>query len=372
MDFELNQEQEALRASARSALERESPATLAREVVEQGTCPDEPFKIAGELGWLATGIPEAVGGLGLGAIELALLCEEHGRALAPGPFLATSSQFVPLVREAGSEAQQRRFLGPVAAGSLAGALGCANRAGGHRRPDEALAAQRDGNGWRLRGSRHWVMNGDSADEIVVVASVAAGDAVGLFVLPAASVETRRVTALDGTRSLCEIEVDGVHIDAERTLGTPGECAPALDRTLDEATAALAIETVGSCEALFEITLEYAKQREQFGQPIGAFQAIQHKFADLFIALEKARATCLFAAMTLAERDPRAPLATSMAKVTAGDCQRLLVKEAIQIHGGVGFTWEQDVHLYAKRIQSSEKLFGTSAEHRARIADLLEI
>jgi alkylation response protein AidB-like acyl-CoA dehydrogenase len=217
-----------------------------------------------------------------------------------------------------------------------------------------------------------VLAADEVDEIAVVAQVEAGDRVGLFVVPAASVKTRRVTALDATRPLCEIDVDGVRVDAARTLGTPGECADALDRTLDEATAALASETVGSCQALFDLTLAYARQREQFDQPIGAFQAIQHKFADLFIAVEKARSTSLFAAMTLAERDERAPLAASMAKVAAGDCQRLLAKEAIQIHGGLGFTWEQDVHLYVKRIQSNEKLFGTSAEHRARIAERLGV
>jgi alkylation response protein AidB-like acyl-CoA dehydrogenase len=149
-------------------------------------------------------------------------------------------------------------------------------------------------------------------------------------------------------------------------------APALARALELATVALAIEMVGTCRTLFDATLEYAKHREQFGQPIGSFQAIQHKLADLFIALEKAESTGYFAAMTLAEDDPRRALAASMAKVAAGDCQRLLAKEGIQIHGGIGFTWEHDVHLLVKRIKASEALFGTSASHRARIADLLGV
>jgi alkylation response protein AidB-like acyl-CoA dehydrogenase len=169
-----------------------------------------------------------------------------------------------------------------------------------------------------------------------------------------------------------VRLDGVRVPPQRALGSPGNVAAALDRALDESITALAAEMVGTCQALFDLTLEYAKHREQFGQPIGAFQATQHKFADLFIALEKARSTVLFSAMTLAEEDERRPLAAATAKVAAGDCQHRLAKEGIQIHGGLGYTWEQDVHLYVKRIQSGEKLLGTSAWHRARIADFLGI
>ena len=133
-----------------------------------------------------------------------------------------------------------------------------------------------------------------------------------------------------------------------------------------------METVGASQALFDLTRSYASEREQFGQPIGSFQAIQHKLADLFIEIEKARSTGYFAAVTLAEEDERLALAASMAKVAAGDCQRLLAREAVQIHGGIGFTWEADVHLFVRRIQTSERLLGTSGEHRARIAALLEV
>ncbi len=147
---------------------------------------------------------------------------------------------------------------------------------------------------------------------------------------------------------------------------------ALARALDEATVALALETVGTCETLLQSALEHARNRKQFDQPIGSFQAIQHKCADMFVALEKARATAYFAMMTIAEDDPRRRLGASMAKLAAHDCQRLIAKEAIQIHGGTGYTWESDLHLFVKRAKSGAALFGTAAEHRARIATLLEL
>jgi alkylation response protein AidB-like acyl-CoA dehydrogenase len=144
------------------------------------------------------------------------------------------------------------------------------------------------------------------------------------------------------------------------------------RALEEATVATALEIVGAAQTIFDVTLEYAKQREQFGVPIGSFQAIKHKFADMIVSLERARATGYFAALTIAEDDPRRTSATSVAKVAAGDCQRLLAKEGIQIHGGIGYTWEHDMHLYVKRVKSLEPLFGSSSTHRARIADLLGV
>jgi alkylation response protein AidB-like acyl-CoA dehydrogenase len=156
------------------------------------------------------------------------------------------------------------------------------------------------------------------------------------------------------------------------LGRPGDSAEALERALDWARVGLAIELTGTCAGLLDIAVGYAKQRVQFDQPIGSFQAVQHKCTDMFIALQKARSVCLFALMTLAEDDSRRRLAASMAKAAAGDCQALVCKEAIQIHGGTGFTWECDVHLFVKRAKTAAALFGTASEHRARVADLLHV
>jgi alkylation response protein AidB-like acyl-CoA dehydrogenase len=181
-----------------------------------------------------------------------------------------------------------------------------------------------------------------------------------------------VKAFDGSRRLVHLRLDGVRIGRDRLLDGGAEAVVGLQRAREEATVALALEIVGTVQTIFDVTLEYAKQREQFGVPIGSFQAIKHKFADMLVALERARATGYFAALTIAEDDPRRASATSVAKAAAGDCQRLLAKEGIQIHGGIGYTWEHDMHLYVKRAKSNEPLFGTAAWHRARLATLLGV
>jgi alkylation response protein AidB-like acyl-CoA dehydrogenase len=162
------------------------------------------------------------------------------------------------------------------------------------------------------------------------------------------------------------------VEPQRVLGTPGAGARALGRALEHATVATALECVGTCQTLLELAVEYARNRRQFDQPIGSFQAVQHKCADMLVQVEKARAMTYFAMMALAEEDPRRTLGAAMAKVAASDCQRLVCKDAIQIHGGVGYTWESDVQLYVKRAKTLEALFGTGRQHRRRIADLLEI
>jgi alkylation response protein AidB-like acyl-CoA dehydrogenase len=225
----------------------------------------------------------------------------------------------------------------------------------------------------LSGAKRFVFEGDAVDEVVVVAREAGtrGDGgVCAVVVPAGAGTTHLVTALDRSRRLVHVDLDGVRVASDRVLASAS--APALRRAVEEATIALAVEMVGTAQAVFDVTIEYAKQRVQFGVPIGSFQAIKHKFADMLIALERARSTGYFAALTLAEDDERRSRATAVAKVAAGDCQRLLAKEGIQIHGGIGYTWEHDMHLYVKRMKSSEQLFGTSATHRARLASMLGV
>jgi alkylation response protein AidB-like acyl-CoA dehydrogenase len=181
-----------------------------------------------------------------------------------------------------------------------------------------------------------------------------------------------VVALDPSRPLAHLHFDGLRVDAGRVLGTPGGSAGALGRALERATVAAALECVGTCQRLLDETVEHARHRRQFDQPIGAFQAIQHKCADMYVAVEKARASAYFAMMAIAEDDPRRSLAASMAKAAASDCQQLVCKEAIQIHGGMGYTWESDVQLFVKRAKTLEALFGTGSAHRSRIAGLLEL
>jgi len=358
MELEFSDDQQELRSTVRSFLERECPMTLVRSVVEKGTPADELWAQMVELGWPALTVPERDGGLGLGFVELAVVVEELGRAVAPGPFLATVTQFVPAVRHAGTAEQQSRFLGPVAAGDVTGTLAV----GG-----DVVAVPAEG-GWSLTGVVRHVVDGDRADEVAVAARV--DDGWGLFVVQGGAVRATPQRTLDPSRRLATVTLDGAHVDSERALGVPGGAETALDRAVEEAIAALALEMVGTCQSIFDVALGHAKERHQFGVPIGSFQAIKHKFADMLVALERARATAYFAAATVAEEDDRRPLAIAMAKAAAGDAQRLIAQEGIQIMGGIGYTWEHDMHLYVKRAKAGDALLGTSSHHRARVARLI--
>jgi alkylation response protein AidB-like acyl-CoA dehydrogenase len=372
MDFEIAPEQQDLIDSVRSVLARECPTALVRDIVENGSAPEQPWKSARELGWTAIDLPERLGGLELGFTALCLVIEQHGCAIAPGPFLATVSQFLALVCEAGAPDALERFARPAGAGELRGALAVDHGLAAEQAPGAGLEARRDGDGWILDGERSYVLDGDVADEIAVAARVDAGDGVGLFVVPQGAAEARRVVALDASRPLAHLRFEGVRVGADRVLGTPGRSARALGRALERAAVGAALECVGTCQTLLERTLEHARNRRQFGRPIGAFQAIQHKCADMFVQVEKARATGYFAMMAVAEDDPRRTRAASMAKAAASDCQRLVCKESIQIHGGMGYTWESDVHLFVRRAKTLEALFGTGDAHRRRIADLIGV
>jgi alkylation response protein AidB-like acyl-CoA dehydrogenase len=373
MELEFTPEQEELRDSVRAVLARECPPSVARAVVEKGAAPDALWDHMVELGWPAITIPENVGGLGLSCIELAVVMEELGRAIAPGPFVATVTQFVPAIRETGDAAQRERFLGAVAEGRLTGALALAESSDFSLAAVTATAEPGRAGSYTLRGEKRHVLDPD-ATELVVVARLPGrdgDDGVGAFVVPGDAVTVTPTTSLDPTRPIGTVALDGVTVEADRVLGEPGpETAGALHHAMDEATVALALETVGVCQWIFDTSLEYAMQREQFGVPIGSFQAIKHKFADMLVAVERARATGYFAALTIAEHDDRHPEATSVAKVAAGECEHKLGKEGIQIHGGIGFTWEHDLHLYVRRAKADALLFGTAADHRARIADAL--
>jgi alkylation response protein AidB-like acyl-CoA dehydrogenase len=380
MDLEFTADQEELRDAVRAFLTAECPPALVRELVEarvagKAAAADGLWRHMVALGWPALGVTAAAGGLGLGFLETAVVVEELGRVIAPGPLLPTISQFVPALSALGDNQQQRRFLGPVAAEGAAGTLAIAEESGSFDPAAVAVTATPTGDGGaRLRGTKRAVMEAEAAAEIVVVArepGSAGDDAVGAYVVPRDAVDVVPLPSLDASRIIATVTLDDVAVEADRVLGRPGPAtAAALRGALREATVAVALESIGTAQQVFDISLEYAKTREQFGVPIGSFQATKHKFADLVILLERARALGYFAALTIAEGDERAPMATSMAKAAAADAAHRVAKEGIQVHGGIGYTWEHDMHLYVRRLQSSAALFGGAPHHRQLVADAL--
>lgn len=358
-------EQEELRATIRSVLARECPPSLPRSIVEQKGDADSLWAKMRGLDWPALTVPEEDGGIGYGFVELTVLVEELGRVIAPGPLFATVTQFVPFVREAGSAEQRAALLGPVAAGSVTGTVAVAERPTGWSLDRVQATLRRAGDDWLLDGAKHHVLC-PGADQVAAVARLDSGD-LAVAVVPAADVTVEEITPLDATRPVGHLSFSGVPVPADRVLagGTT-----AVARALEEATVALAIETLGTSQAIFEVTLEYAKVREQFGVPIGSFQAVKHRLADCYIALERARACCYFAAACLAEDDPRRTEATAMAKAASGECQRFVAAEGIQLLGGIAYTWEHDQHLRVKRAMTGDLLFGTAREHRATLAGLV--
>jgi alkylation response protein AidB-like acyl-CoA dehydrogenase len=372
MELELSEDQQALQESVRDVLERECPMSLVRGVVEQSKRAEALWSRMVELDWPALAIPEEDGGLGLGFVELAVVAEQLGRVLAPVPYLATATQFVPAVVAAGDPEQRRRFLRAVTAGAV-GTLAVAEAPGTFDATGIAATASAGGGGWVLDGEKRFVFDAELADEVVVAARLpgSAGDAgIGLFVVPAESLDVEPLAGLDASRGYATIRLEEVRVGADRALGTPGELGGTLDDVVGQATVALAAEMVGTCQSIFDIVHAYVKEREQFGVKIGSFQAVKHKLANMYVALESARATAYFAAAAIAESDARRAVAVAMAKASVGDCQKLLTTEGIQCLGGIGYTWEHDMHLYVKRAKAGAALFGTGAEHLERLSHLI--
>ena len=367
MDFEFDEDQLGLQEAAADVLAKECPPSYLRAVVDGDQDPADLWRTLCGLDWPGLAIPAEDGGLGASAVELAIVVEQLGYVGDPTPFLATATQFVPVVAGCGDAEQRRRFLGAVAREAQAGTLALAGSSGVWDPQAPAVEAIRAGEGWELRGTASFVIDGDRADEVAVAARTAGG--VEVFVVPADAVRARRTPALDGAMHVAEISFDGATVGEDRHLaGADAGIDPGaeFERALDEAVTGLAMMTVGACQRAFDLVIDYVRGREQFGVPIGSFQAVKHQAVDMYLAIERARALGYFAGLTIAEDDDRRSLAASMAKAAAGDAQRLVFQHAIQLFGGIGFTWENDLHLYLRRAKAGELLFGGAAEHRSRV------
>ena len=368
MNFAFTEEQEELRRTARRWLEEKAPSALVRRlmVTEEGYDPGLWAEMA-QLGWQAIAIPEEYGGAGFGFLEQAVLLEEMGRSLLPSPYFATTVMAAPLLLEAGSDQQRKRWLPGIAAGEVTATVAIAEAGGGWDSGGIEAVASRDGDGWVLEGTKSYVLDGHTADLLVVAAT--SDEGTSLFLVPgdAAGLERRRLETMDMTRKLAEVSLEGVRVPADAVLGASGEGWEPLERMLQQAVVALAMEQVGGAQRCLEMAVDYAKQRIQFGRPIGSFQAVKHKCADMLVQVESAKSAAYYAAWAVAEANDEVALVAPLAKSYCSEAYFFCAAENIQIHGGIGFTWEHDAHLYFKRAKSSELLFGDPAQHREALA-----
>ncbi len=374
MDFEPSEEQRLLRDSVDRLLADHYGFAARRGYLAE----PEGFSTAmwrryAELGLLGLPFAEEYGGFGGGAVETMLVMEAFGRALALEPYLATVVLGGSALRLAGSAAQQAAILPQIAEGQLTLAFAHGERQARYDLSDVLTTARPGGGGWVLDGAKSVVVHGDNADRLILSARSSGErddpDGISLFLVdPAANGVARRAYPMrDGTRA-AEISLSGVEVAADALLGEPGNALPVIERVVEAGIAAVAAEAVGAMEAMHAMTLEYLKTRQQFGKPIGQNQALQHRSAEMLIALEQGRSMAMLAAMMVEEADPEERARNiSMAKVGVGQAARFVSQSAVQLHGGIGMTEEYAVGHYFRRCMVIEHLFGDTAHHLSRIA-----
>jgi alkylation response protein AidB-like acyl-CoA dehydrogenase len=345
---------------------------------ELGHDPELWQRLCNEMVWPAIHIPEQYGGLGLGFVELAILLEQMGRRLFCSPFFASACLATPALLLGGSEEQKALWLPQLADGSLTATLAFASTNGNGLDAVQA-SVRAEGEGFVIDGTLRQVVDGHSAGLLIVAAR--GRDGIGLFVLAADTpgISRRLTPTMDQTRKLAEVQFDQVFVTADARLGTPGQGGELLDKVLQLACVALAAEQTGGAQQSLDLTLAYTAERQQFGRAIASFQAIKHRAADMMLEVECARSAAWYAACVAEEVlagngdgnvAAELPLAAALAKSRCSEAFFQCAAESIQLHGGVGFTWEYDPHLYFKRARASEALFGAPSWHRERIAAAL--
>lgn len=372
MNFGFSEEQDLLRAEVRKFLEEQCPMDEVRRLARavEGTPPDL-WKQLAELGWLGLTIPEEYGGAGLGWIDLVVLLEEVGRALLPAPLLSTTLASAALLTE-GTKAQRERWLPGLADGSRVGTLAVIEAS--DRLGPEAiqLRGEPDGDGFALRGDKDFVADADQANLFVV--AFRTGDAPEELTLAVVErdtpgLRTRSFPVMDETKRLGRLQLGGVRIERDAVLGTPGAAAPAIARLVDRGAVAVTAELVGAAERAHELTVQYAKDRIQFGHPIGHFQGIKHPLAEMFLQVESSKSLLYYAAWALGAKPEEVPRAVSLAKAYASEAFVRIGIDGIQFHGAYGYTEECDIQLYFKRSKWARAMFGDADWHYDRVAAL---
>lgn len=366
MQFTFTSEQQQFREIVQRFMKDKSPPGEVRRLMEteEGFDPAVWKQLSEQLALPAISIPESYGGAGFGFVELGIVMEEMGRSLLCAPYFSSIVLAVNAILNAGSEDQKQALLPDIASGKIRATLAMTEPDGNWHPSGIELAAQADGQRFLLSGEKSFVVDGHTADLLVVVARLqdSDGDKISFFTVrgDAPGLEKRPLKVMDQTRKLTHLAFSGVEASL---LGEGGSGHAALSRTLDQGAIALANEMVGGAQYLLDSTIEYTKLRMQFGRVIGSFQAVKHKCANMLIQLELAKSAAYYAASAVAADDVNVPALASVAKSAAADAYMLIAAEAIQLHGGIGFTWDQDTHLWFKRAKSSEVFLGDPTYHR---------
>jgi alkylation response protein AidB-like acyl-CoA dehydrogenase len=371
MSVGYSQEHDELRQVVREFLRQRSPSRAVRRLVEAGEGRDDEVwaMLTGQLGLSAIAVPARYGGAGYGPVELGIVLEEMGRALLVAPYFSTVVLAGQALAASGDEDAMARWLPGIADGSLTAALAVAEESGSWDLADITAAAEAVGDGWTVSGTKLYVVDGHTADVLLVVARTPGGHGVFAVDGDDPGAERARLDALDLTRPLASVTLR----DARAVrVGAGRDTAAWLSEVTDQVLAALAAEQLGGAARCLELSVEYAKVREQFGRPIGSFQAIKHKCATVLLEVESGRSAVSEATTAVAGREPDASLAAALAYIHCSAAFTHAAKECIQIHGGIGYTWEHDAHLYLRRAKSSELFLGPPARQRARLAALAGI
>ena len=379
MNFGFNEEQELLRSTARKFFDNECSSETVRKLMDspEGMTPDLWKKLA-EQGWLGLIVPDEHGGMGLGIVDLVVLMEEMGRAVVPGPYFSTVLLGGLAILEAGTEAQKKAWLPKLASGDARATVAWMEPTADLGARGITLPATAKGGGHTLNGTKLFVQDAHTADVLVVAARTGTGktaeDGISLFLVPkgSAGLTVTLLPTMDQTRKLCEVTFKDVAVGPDALMGQPGSGWAPLARVIDRATVGLCAEMCGGAQKVLDMTVEYAKIRQAFGRPIGSYQGVKHKAADMLVDVENSKSITYYAAWAMDEGVAEGPLAVSMAKAYVSDAYRRVSGAGIQLHGGIGFTWEHDLHLYFKRAKGSEFTFGDATWHRERVAQLVNL
>ena len=371
MNFAFTDEQDELRKTVRAFLDAKSPESAVREQMETEAGYDETVwrQMAEQMGLQGLSIPEEFGGSGFTFIELGIVLEEMGRSLLCAPFFSTVVLAANTLLHSGDDAAKKDFLPGIASGETIATVAFTEPSGKWDESGIEMEATASGDGWTLSGTKMFVLDGHTANLVVVAARTPQG--VSLFAVEgdAAGLTRTALSTMDQTRKQARLEFDGT---PARLVGTDGDGWNVLSKVLDLVAIGLAAEQVGGAQKVLDMAVEYAKVRVQFGRPIGSFQAIKHKCADMLLEVESAKSAAYYGMWCASELNDELPSVASLAKAYCSEAYFHAAAENIQIHGGIGFTWEHPAHLYFKRAKSSELLFGDPTYHRELLAQRIGI